>query len=265
MEKTKLNNFFPPEEVEAWRKIITEFHDKLLLDNELTDSKAILVCIYMSCFKNKSAEVSYSEVKNRFMGFGRQFNNFKVNYYNLKKQDLVCEQEVGDSKLLSLTTKGLKAVKDLIGETLGVKTWLIEAGKVYSGKKLLQEILYQNIGSYMNICDPYIGARTLDFLSIIDKKCKVNILTQTIENRNNFERELKDFKKEFPLIEIEVRIYSTSALHDRYLITDDSVWSVGSSLKDLGNKDTIVSKLGDEIKFALQETFEKRWQDSQPL
>ena len=265
MEKPKLDNYFPVEEKEAWKKVITEFHDKLLLDNELTDSKAILICIYMSSFRNKTAEVSYAEVKNRFLEFGREINNFKVNYFNLKKQDQVCEKIVGDNKFLSLTTKGLKTVKDLIGESIGVKTWLIEAGRVYSGKKLLQEILYNNIGSYVKLCDPYVSARTLDFLSNIDKKCKVSILTQTIENKGNFERELKDFIKEFPLIEIEVKIYSTSALHDRYLITDDSVWSIGSSLKDLGKKDTIVSKLGDEIKFALQETFEKRWQESQPL
>jgi hypothetical protein len=263
MEKSRLETYFPPEERESWKKYIQEFHDKLLLDNELTDSKAILICIYMSCYKSKSAEVSYAEVKTRFLEFGRDFNNFKVNFHNLKKQDSVTEKEVGESKFLSLTTKGLKIVKELVGEIEGTKTFLIEAGKVYSGKKLLQEILANNIGTSMNICDPYIGSRTLDFLTIITKKCKVSILTQTIENKNNFERELKDFKKEFSQIDVEVRVYSKSALHDRYIITDDSVWSVGASLKDLGNKDTIISKLGDEVKDALSETFEKRWQESQ--
>lgn len=262
MEKPKLDSYFPPEERESWKKYVQEFHDKLLLDNELSDSKAILICIYMSCYKNKSADVSYAEVKTRFLEFDREFSNFKVNFYNLKKQDQVSEKEVGETKFLSLTTKGLKTVKELVGEVEGVKSILIEAGKMYSGKKLLQQILSNNIGSFMNICDPYIGARTLDFLSIIKKKCKVNILTQKIENKNSFERELKDFKKEFPLIEVEVRVYSSSALHDRYIITDDSVWSVGASLKDLGNKDTIISKLGDEVKFALQETFEKRYQEA---
>jgi hypothetical protein len=265
MEKPKLDSYFPLEEVEAWKKYVIEFHDKLLLDNELTDSKAILVCIYMSAYKSKSAEVGYPEVKNRFLGFGREFNNFKVNLYNLKKQDQVCEKEVGESKFLLLTTKGLKTVKELVGEVEGTKTYLIEAGRQYSGKKLLQQILSNNIGSFMNICDPYIGSRTLDFLTIINKTCKVRILTQTIENKNNFERELRDFKKEYPAIDVEVRIFSANALHDRFIITDGSQWSVGSSLKDLGNKDTIVSKLGDEVKDALLETFEKRWQESLSL
>jgi hypothetical protein len=265
MEKPKLDTYFPPEERDAWKKYVIEFHDKLLLDNELTDSKAILICIYMSSFKGKTAEVGYAEAKNRFLEFGREFNNFKVNLFNLKKQDCVSEKEVGETKFLALTTKGLKTVKELVGEVDGVKTVLIEAGTHYSGKKLLQQVLSNNIGSFMNICDPYIGTRTLDFLTIIEKKCKVNILTQTIDNRNVFERELKDFKKEFPLIEVEVRVYSANKLHDRFIITDDSVWSVGASLKDLGNKDTIINKLGDEVKFALTETFEKRWRESQAI
>ena len=262
MEKSKLDIYFPPEERESWKKYVQEFHDKLLLDNELPDSKAILICMYMSSYKSNNAEIPYSELKNRFLEFGREINNFKVNLHNLKKQEQMCEKEVGETKFLYLTTKGLKTVKELVGDVEGVKTYLIEAGKTYSGKKLLQQILANNIGSSMNICDPYIGSRTLDFLTIIGEKCKVNILTQTIENRNNFERELKDFRKEFPLIEVEVRVYSSSALHDRYIITDGSVWSVGASLKDLGNKDTIISKLGDEVKSALQETFDKRWKES---
>lgn len=265
MEKPKLESYFPPEERESWKKYVTEFHDKLLLDNELTDSKAILICIYMSSYKSKSAEVGYAEVKNRFLEFGRKFNNFKVNLHNLKKQDQVSEKVVGESKNLLLTTTGLKTIKELVGEVEGVKTYLIEAGKQYSGKKLLQQILSNNIGFFMYICDPYVGSRTLDFLTMIDKTCKVRILTQTIENKNNFERELKDFKKEFPAIDVEVRVFSGKALHDRFIITDNSYWSVGSSLKDLGNKDTIVSKLGDEVKDALLETFENRWQESQPF
>jgi hypothetical protein len=265
MEKPKLDSYFPQEERDAWKKYVVEFQDKLLLDNELTDSKAILICIYMSAFKGKTAEVGYVEVKNRFLEFGREFNNFKVNLFNLKKQDSVCEKEVGETKYIALTTKGLKTVKELVGEVDGVKTVLIEAGTHYSGKKLLQQVLAKNIGSFMNICDPYIGTRTLDFLTIIEKNCKVNILTQTIENKNVFERELKDFRKEFPTVEVEVRVYSTNKLHDRFIITDDSVWSVGASLKDLGNKDTIISKLGEEVKFALLEKFEERWREAQAL
>ena len=208
------------------------------------------------------AEVNYPDVKTFFTEFGRKEENFKVNIYNAKKQDLICERIEGNFKLLSLTMKGLKTVKDLIGETVGIRTWVIEAGKVYSGKKLLQEIVLPNISSSLCICDPYVSARTLDFINGIGHKCKISLLTQTIHEKANFQRELTDFRKEFPQIEIEVRLFAKTTLHDRYMISDDSAWSIGSSLKDLGNKDTLVTRLGEEVKFALNEIFEKRWNES---
>jgi hypothetical protein len=159
----------------------------------------------------------------------------------------------------------LETVKDLIGETVGIRTWVVEAGKVYSGKKLFQEVVRPNIGNSLKICDPYTSARTLDFLTNIGRRCKVFLLTQTIDNKGNFQRELKDFQKEFTEIDIEVKIFSKSTLHDRYMISDDAAWSIGASLKDLGNKDTIITRLGDEIKYALEEMFEKRWNESAPL
>ena len=258
-------DFFPSDEIDGWRRFVYEFQDKLLLDDTLSDSKALLICLYMCSHKNKKAEVNYSEVKDLFIDFGRKFNNFKVNLHNAKKNELLCEKIENTSKLLSFTTKGLKSVKDLIGEPVGIKTWVIEAGKVYSGKKLLQEIVRPHVGSFLKICDPYLGARTLDFINDIDHKCKVKLLTQTVENKGNFQRELKDFQREYPDIEVAVRVYSKSTLHDRYMISDGSVWSIGSSLKDLGNKDTIVTRLGEEVEFALEEMFERRWQESTPL
>jgi hypothetical protein len=260
-----INNYFPKDEIDSWKRLVIPFHDKLLLNNDLSDIKAVLICLYMLCNLRATAEVNYSDVKNFFVEFGRTNENFKVNIYNAKKQGLLCERIEGDFKLLSFTTKGLKSVKDLIGETVSVRTWVIEAGKVYSGKKLLQEIVVPNIGTSLYICDPYIGARTLDFINNIGHKCKIQLLTQTIQEKSNFERELNDFKKEFPEIEIEVRIFSKTSLHDRYMISDGAAWSIGSSLKDLGNKDTLVTRLGNEVKFALTEVFENRWLESVPL
>jgi len=63
--------------------------------------------------------------------------------------------------------------------------------------------------------------------------------------------------KEFPSIEIEVRIFNEKTLHDRYIISNGNCWSIGSSLKDLGNKDTIITKLEDEVRYAIEEIFEK--------
>lgn len=153
----------------------------------------------------------------------------------------------------------------MLGESIGARTWLIESGKVYSGKKLFQEIVTMKIGHTTKICDPYCGTRVLDLFSGITHKCKISLLTQVIEHKAAFRRELKDFAKEFPDIEIEVRVFDKDKLHDRYIISNSNCWSIGASLKDFGNKDTTITKLEDEVRFALEEIFEKRWKEASAL
>ncbi len=261
-----LNDYFPKEEVEDAKYIIHEFHDKLLLDNKISDKTALLLSLYMSSNKNKQSEIPYDEVRKLFVAMGRKEDpNFAVNLFNAKKEGLVDEREEGKVKLLSLKIEGLKAVKDKLGETIGVKTWLIESGKVYSGKKLFQEIVMSKIGSSAKICDPYCGTRILDLISGIKQKCKISLLTQVIEQKETFRRELQDFTREFQNLEIEVRIFDGKTLHDRYIISDGNCWSVGSSLKDFGNKDTTITKLEDEVRYAIEEIFDKRWQEAKPF
>lgn len=261
----KLNDYFPKEEVEDAKYIIHEFHDKLLLDDKPSDKTALLLSLYMCSNKNKQSGIAYEEVRKLFVTVGRKEDNFAVNLFNAKKEGLVNEIENGKVKLLGLTVSGLKAVKDTLGETIGVKTWLIESGRVYSGKKLFQEIVIPKIGSTAKICDPYCGTRILDLISGIKQKCKIFLLTQVIEKKVTFKRELKDFAKEFQHLKIEVRIFNGKTLHDRYIISDDNCWSIGSSLKDFGNKDTTITKLEDEVRYAIEEMFDKRWQEATPL
>lgn len=260
-----LDDYFPKEEVEYAKYIIHEFYGKLLLEDKPSDKTALLLSLYMCSNKNKQSEITYEEVRKLFVAMGRKEDNFAVNLFNAKKEGLVDEREEGKVKLLSLKVKGLKAVKDMLGETIGVKTWLIESGKVYSGKKVCQEIVMSKIGSTAKICDPYCGTRTLDLIRGIKQKCKIFLLTQVIEEKETFRRELKDFAKEFLQLEIEVRVFDGKTLHDRYIISDGNCWSIGSSLKDLGNKDTTITKLDDEVRYAIEEMFDKRWQEAKPF
>jgi len=119
------------------------------------------------------------------MSLGRKEDNFKVNLHNVKKDGLIDEKNEGKMKLLGLKVKRLKAVKDMLGETLGVRTWLIESGKVYSGKKLFQEIVMLKIGSSVKICNPYCGTRILDLLSEIK-----HVQDFSLDSNNQAERKV---------------------------------------------------------------------------
>jgi hypothetical protein len=261
-KEMSLNDYFPEQELTSAQNLIHVFHDRLFLESKLSDLKGVLISLYMCNNGNKKAEVDYDEVKNLFLKLGRKEENFKANLYLAKKDKLVNEIEKGKIKLLYLTIEGLKTVKDMLGYAIGARTWLIESGKVFSGKKLLQEILIPNLRSDIKICDPYCGTRLLDLFSEIKQNCKISLLTQTIEHKEQFKRELKDFLKEFSQIKIEVKIFSGSILHDRYIISNGNCWSIGTSLKDLGKKDAIITRLDDEVRYAIEEIFEKRWQNA---
>jgi len=260
-----LNDFFPIEEVEDAKYIIHEFHGKLLLDDKPSDKIALLLSLYMCSNKNNLSEIIYDEVKNLFVTMGRKEDNFKVNLFYAKKDGLIDVREEGKVRLLSLKVKGLKVIKETLGQIIGVKTWLIESCKVYSGKKLFHETVISNIGSVAKICDPYCGTRILDLISGIKQNCSIFLLTQVIEQKESFKRELNDFANEFKHLIIEVRIFNNRKLHDRYIISEHNCWSIGSSLKDIGNKDTTITKLEDEVKYALEEIFDKKWQEATPF
>ena len=259
-----LDGYFPKDELEKWKMLFHEFQGKLFIDDKLTDAKVLLISIYMCCNKNQKAEVPHAEVKALFTNLGRRESNFNVNLSNLKKRGLVDEKTEKDTCFLYLKIEGLRAIKAQIAIATEA-TWLIESGKTFSAKKLFREVVLSNVGTYLKICDPYCGVRILDLLTEIRNSCRVFLLTQRIDKENEFKRELADFKKEFSNIDIEIRIFTANKLHDRYIITDNMCWSIGASLKDLGNKDTMITKLGEEIRQAIEETFEARWKLSAPL
>lgn len=59
-------------------------------------------------------------------------------------------------------------------------------------------------------------------------------------------------------ISIEIKI--NQKLHDRYLICGEKCWHFGTSIKDLGNKDTIIKEIS-EVYQSMKELFEVRWEE----
>src|SRR5205814_8817511 len=97
----------------------------------------------------------------------------------------------------------------------------------------------------------------------------LQILTgKTNENPTAFSRELEDFKKEVPALEIR-RFSAHHELHDRYIIADNALVIVGHGIKDIGNKESFLLLLkGDataDLRKTLREKFDDRWKKSIPL
>jgi len=115
----------------------------------------------------------------------------------------------------------------------------IEGGKPRTARKILSEIL-QGLSGEVRICDPYYGIRTLDALDYILPKCNVRFLSsQTSENLIKLHGAINDFKREHQNTEFRLSA-EPKALHDRYILSSESLYLLGHGIKDIGNKESFI-------------------------
>lgn len=145
-----------------------------------------------------------------------------------------------------------------------------EPDKRFTSKRLLSKHILDALNGDVSIVDPFCGLRALDVLASM-KKSKIYFLTK-IENlrepeKGRFLRELQDFKTEHT--NIEFRNYPFTDLHDRYVISSDSLVVLGHSIKDLGSKESFAvllsKKANKNIVDALIENFNRRWKQAANL
>jgi len=150
-----------------------------------------------------------------------------------------------------------------------IEVFYFEPDKRYTSKRRLSNIL-DNLKGELRIVDPYCDERTLDVLKDVGNRV-VKFLTR-VENlkgqaRNQFLRELQDFKSENP--NIEFRNYLNTDIHDRYIISSEFLVILGHSIKDLGGKESFAIVLSKDASKnmieALIENFNRRWKQSNPL
>jgi hypothetical protein len=136
----------------------------------------------------------------------------------------------------------------------------------FTTKRTLSKNILEGLQGKLQIVDPYCSERTLDILK--DLKVKVDFLTR-VENlrekeRERFLRELQDFKSEFT--GFEFRNYPNADIHDRFIISENSLVILGHSIKDLGSKESfaiILEKNSNRnVIEALIENFNRRWKQA---
>jgi hypothetical protein len=105
------------------------------------------------------------------------------------------------------------------------------------------------------IVDPYFGLTELMRfgLSNGDKNTKINILTSSeyLRDKRNqvtpddLARQLVNISRspQANIIEIRVGLGDRPPIHDRFLIIDDLLWSLGSSLNEFGSRGTVAIRM----------------------
>ena len=188
------------------------------------------------------------------------FNNAKGKIHIYKENGQVYYEIMieGKNHLHSMIKKG------------SMEILYFEPDKKYTSKRLLSKKILDDLQGELRIVDPYCGERTLDILTNV-KNRNVKFLTRieylTDKNRKRFLRELEDFKSENP--NIEFRNYPGIDIHDRYIISTDSIIILGHSIKDLGKKESFAINLykqsSKNIFDAMYENFNRRWKKSNPM
>ena len=149
--------------------------------------------------------------------------------------------KITEERLLTLEND-MKLVKSKIkNNTLDKKQGIFFDGQFFDAYIFISDILKEAKES-ITLIDNYIDETTLLHLnSKSNKNIKINIITKPItkELKLDIEKYNKQYKNLF------VHEYKNS--HDRFLILDQkTIYHLGASLKDLGNKWFAFSKLEDD-------------------
>lgn len=98
------------------------------------------------------------------------------------------------------------------------------------------------------IIDDYIGIKTIEHLRDIKENIKITIYTDN-KHKHLSHNELTDFYKEYPKIKLSFK-KTNDLIHDRFIIIDyntkdEAAYHLGSSIKDTGNKITMINRFVD--------------------
>jgi hypothetical protein len=174
--------------------------------------------------------------------------------YALEKEKKLVHKNNSGYKLMEEGRKKLSSVN------YNDSVIMIEAGKPFSTKNIVVKDIFDSLKSPTFISDPYLDINTLDLLfKNFDKKKQIKFLTHTIVDKplGIISRHLNDLRKEG--FQIEIGVYSNFDLHDRYIMDDASFWLSGNSLNCIGNKESFIVQLGEDIRQSMLATFNNRW------
>jgi len=165
--------------------------------------------------------------------------------------------------LRDLANKPLIDNKDIPPLQL-VKEVIVPPSKPFTSAMKIKEIL-QNAQGYVKVIDPYVDKTTLEFLLNVPEGLSIKLLTQYTggEKREGpFKRACQMFKVERPQFEIRK---CDKLIHDRFILTQTQGWSIGSSLKDIGKRLSMINEISTQTKHEIEKTFDQIWSKSADL
>ena len=126
----------------------------------------------------------------------------------------------------------LKGQVDLIvSSNLPKPEGIFSEGKIFDAYTWLNDRI-QEAHKRIIVIDPYMDLSTLKLIA--ERNPEVKAVIYTSPEHGLINNDIKKFNKQYPDSKIELHKNYTG--HDRFLILDDTVYHVGGSIKDLGNR-----------------------------
>ena len=200
---------------------------------------------------------------------------------------LIKKDQIEDHQLLS-DAKRLKLAIELDNEVLiyvdilrEIENWLkssikealiyVPAGDIFLASNILKDI-FSKCEEYVKIQDPYIDEETFHILQYIPSEIKIKLLTgikmgwkkEELDRVQRVCRWIERFKAErrgkFDVRFIGRDDTGEPPFHDRFIISKNRCWQVGTSLKQIGRgKDTVINELSKREKEEIIEPIFERW------
>jgi hypothetical protein len=167
-----------------------------------------------------------------------------------------------------LMTRGAREAEHLLSAGGGLSVIRIESGLPRQARLKLGEIL-KTLSGVVRVCDPFYGVSTLDSLDLIPVECDVRFLSQKGNDSDiKMSGALRDFYRERNMVELRKCDLSIK-LHDRYIVTKDSLLLLGHGIKDIGNKESFIvcidKKLAPDLIDDVISSFDNNWGGAQKI
>lgn len=142
-----------------------------------------------------------------------------------------------------------------------LKEILVEPQKPFSSQKILGEI-FADADRYVKIMDPWVSIRSFDPLLPVKEGVSILFLTSHTggkEKERRLIRCIKNLQVEKP--KFSLRKAKGEEMHDRWIITEENVWSLSQSIKDFGRRETIalIAPHSKQVKKKVETFFDSLW------
>jgi|SRR5882672_1750408 len=183
--------------------------------------------------------------------FRRDMSRQRAAFLFRGAKGLVAEKVVGKDTTYMLLKKGLDRLMLNGGGVL-----VVEPSQAFTALQRFDGILASFKGDVL-LCDPYVNDKTLTQLATVPVASPIKVLTLNVSDPAQFRGKLQAYMKQYG--NLEMRIDGAGTIHDRYLIDDVTLWSLGTSLSGIGKKQSLIVKLGGDLRAVMKAGFTARW------